>query len=53
MITPFSFVLPTRIVYGTGTLSSLAETLEDEGFTRPLIVTDPTIGSLFWFIDLI
>lgn len=53
MITPFSFVLPTRIVYGAGTLSSLAETLEDEGFTRPLIVTDPTIRSLSWFIDLI
>ncbi|MFP4563156.1 MAG: iron-containing alcohol dehydrogenase family protein [Spirochaetia bacterium] len=53
MITPFSFVLPTRIVYGAGSLSVLAETLEDEGFSRPLIVTDPTIRSLSWFESLI
>jgi alcohol dehydrogenase len=49
MITSFSFVLPTRIIYGSGTLSSLAEILDDEGFSRPLIVTDPTIRGLSWF----
>ena len=53
MVTPFSFVLPTRIVYGEGSLSVLAETLEDEGFSRPLIVTDPTIRGLSWFESLI
>ena len=37
---PFSFVLPTKIVYGPGCLPSLLDELALYGGTRPIIVTD-------------
>ncbi|MEL7648018.1 MAG: iron-containing alcohol dehydrogenase [Sedimentibacter sp.] len=38
--TPFSFTLPTKIVYGPGCLKSLSEELKSFGGKRPVIVTD-------------
>ena len=40
---PFSFILPTKIEYGTGCLAKLPEMLKDEGVSRPLVVTDKGI----------
>lgn len=40
MIASFEFVLPTRIVYGSGVAGNLAEELAGLGKKNPLIVTD-------------
>ncbi len=40
MIANFEFVLPTRIVYGSGVSKNLAGELAAMGKTKPLIVTD-------------
>ena len=37
---PFSFVLPTKIIYGPGSITSLADELTINGGTRPIIITD-------------
>ncbi len=39
----FSFILPTRIEYGIGSVAGLAQELREMNVTRPLIVTDPGI----------
>ncbi|MCR4712160.1 MAG: iron-containing alcohol dehydrogenase [Clostridia bacterium] len=40
---PFSFVLPTEIVYGPGSLSRLPEEMKRLNCTRPVIITDAGI----------
>ncbi len=40
---PFDFVLPTKVVYGLGVVSQIAEELKKAGGVKPLIVTDPGI----------
>ena len=40
-MTPFDFHLPTRLVFGAGTLDRLGELARERGFTRPLVVSDP------------
>ena len=40
---PFSFILPTRIEYGTGCLAKLPDILKEAGVKRPLLVTDKGI----------
>ena len=40
-MTPFDFHLPTRLVFGAGTLDRLGEMARERGFTRPLVVSDP------------
>lgn len=40
---PFSFILPTRIEYGTGCLAKLPDMLKEAGVKRPLLVTDKGI----------
>jgi len=40
MIANFEFVLPTRIVYGSGASKNLAQELTEMGKKKPLIVTD-------------
>lgn len=39
----FDFSLPTKIVYGNGTVARVAEELKAAGGEKPLIVTDPGI----------
>ncbi|MDO9508742.1 MAG: iron-containing alcohol dehydrogenase [Thermovirgaceae bacterium] len=40
VIKPFSFELPTRIEFGAGVSSSVADVLKEMGKQRPLVVTD-------------
>ena len=40
---PFDFHLPTRVVFGAGTLARLGELLLELGVSRPLIVSDAGI----------
>ena len=40
-MTPFDFHLPTRLVFGAGTIDRLGELARERGFTRPLVVSDP------------
>lgn len=40
LLKPFSFTLPTRIIYGPGCITSLSEQLRLAGGKRPLLVTD-------------
>lgn len=40
MVTSFEFVLPTRVVFGSGVNRNLAKELNGLGKSRPLIVTD-------------
>ncbi len=37
---PFTFTLPTRIVFGPGCIKSLSEELSQNGGSRPILVTD-------------
>ena len=41
----FSFVLPTKIVFGPGCIKSIPAELSELGITRPLIVTDPGVSA--------
>jgi alcohol dehydrogenase len=41
----FSFILPTKIVFGTGCLKTLPKELKVRNITRPLIVTDKGIAA--------
>ncbi len=45
LILPFSFILPTKIVYGPGIISNLVEELKNNNGERPIIVTDKGIRS--------
>lgn len=38
---PFDFHVPTRVVYGAGSLQRLGELARELGDTRVLLVTDP------------
>jgi len=40
LVSSFSFVLPTKVVYGPGCLPQLMDELKSHGGTRPLVVTD-------------
>lgn len=40
LILPFSFTLPTKIVYGPGCVNALIEELSINGGKRPIIITD-------------
>jgi len=39
----FSFELPTKIVFGPGCIKELPAQLDEQGVSRPLIVTDPGV----------
>ncbi len=39
-MTPFEFGLPTRLVFGAGTIVRLGEVARELGFSRPLLVSD-------------
>jgi len=41
--TPFEFTLPTKIVYGCGVISQLADEVKLVGGSRALVMTDPGI----------
>ena len=41
----FSFVLPTKIVFGPGCRKTIPEELAELGIKRPLIVTDPGVSA--------
>ena len=40
LVLPFSFTLPTKIVYGPGCVTALIEELSANGGKRPIIITD-------------
>ena len=40
-MTPFDFHLPTRLVFGPGTIERIGDLARDHGCTRPLVVSDP------------
>ena len=40
---PFEFALPTRLVFGPGTVDRIGGIARDLGMTRPLLVTDKGI----------
>ena len=39
-MTPFEFGLPTRLVFGAGTIARLGEVARELGFSRPLLVSN-------------
>jgi alcohol dehydrogenase class IV len=49
MISQFNF--PTVIRFGIGAIKELPQHLKDHGYTRPLVVTDPIIGKLPFFLE--
>lgn len=56
MNTDFNIVrqynFPTTIRFGAGAINELAPHLEEKGLMRPLIVTDPTVAELDFFINI-
>ncbi|MCL2498369.1 MAG: iron-containing alcohol dehydrogenase [Symbiobacteriaceae bacterium] len=43
LLLPFSFELPTRVLFGPGSLREVTKELKQLGVSKPLIVTDPGI----------
>ena len=41
----FSFVLPTKIIFGPGCIKNIAEALSELGVSRPLVVSDPGVSA--------
>ncbi len=48
-----SYSFPTNIRFGAGVIDELAAHLKQQGFHRPLLVTDPMISKLGFFNDII
>lgn len=48
----FNFLVKTRVVHGIGALGQLADIVKTIGLKRPLVVTDPQIGSAPFFTKL-
>lgn len=46
------FNFPTIIRFGAGAVKELAPYLKNQGFSKPLIVTDPVIAELSFFKDI-
>jgi len=44
--TPFTFILPTEIRYGEGTLAGLPAAMKNQELTSVLLITDPVIKTL-------
>ena len=40
---PFEFTLPTKVIFGPGCVSQLAEEIQNVGGRKPLVITDPGI----------
>ncbi|MFT4525472.1 MAG: alcohol dehydrogenase class IV [Bacteroidia bacterium] len=51
MISQFNF--PTVIRFGIGAVKELPQHLKNQGYTRPLLVTDPIVGKLPFFLETI
>jgi alcohol dehydrogenase class IV len=51
MITQFNF--PTTIRFGSGVSKELGDYLKKHGFSKPLIVTDPTVAELPFFKTIV
>ncbi len=51
MISQFNF--PTVIRFGIGAIKELPQHLIDQGYRRPLVVTDPIVGKLPFFLQSI
>ncbi|MBW2058052.1 MAG: iron-containing alcohol dehydrogenase [Deltaproteobacteria bacterium] len=52
MLQPFSYAMPTRIVFGPGTVARTGEELRSLECHRPILVTDEGVGSLRFFARL-
>ena len=46
------FNFPTIIRFGAGAVKELAPYLKNQGFSKPLIVTDPVIAELPFFKNI-
>ena len=51
MISQFNF--PTVIRFGIGAIKELPQHLKDQGYKRPLLVTDPIVGTLPFFLETV
>jgi len=49
----YQYNFPTRIRFGAGSMLEVAPHLKQEGFCRPLIVTDPVVKDLPFFKQLL
>ncbi len=47
------FNFPTVIRFGIGAVKELPQHLEDQGIKRPLVVTDPVVATLPFFLEII
>lgn len=49
----YQYNFPTRIRFGAGAMLEVAPHLKQEGFSRPLVVTDPVVKDLPFFKQLL
>src|SRR5660397_154939 len=52
MIKPFEFLLPTKIIFGSGELKTLKEELKEKNPKKIMVVTDPNLRNLEIFKKL-
>jgi alcohol dehydrogenase class IV len=48
-----SFSFPTNIRFGCGVIKELPKHLKEQGFSRPLLVTDPNVAQLGFFKEIL
>ncbi|MDW7669681.1 MAG: iron-containing alcohol dehydrogenase [Bacillota bacterium] len=53
MIKPFEFLLPTKIIFGSGELKTLKKVLKDKNPKKIMVVTDPNLRNLAIFEKLL
>ncbi len=49
----YQYNFPTTIRFGTGAVKELGDYLVKNGLSKPLIVTDPTVGQLDFFKEIV
>jgi len=52
MIKPFEFILPTKIIFGSGEVKKLKEVLKEKNPKKVMIVTDPNLRNIEVFKKL-
>ena len=48
-----SFSFPTNIRFGCGVIKELPKHLKEQGYSRPLLVTDPNVAQLEFFKEIV
>src|SRR6267143_4490279 len=49
----YQYNFPTTIRFGAGAAKELGDYLVKNGFSKPLVVTDPTVAQLVFFKEII